>query len=301
MSMSEKRAATRYVLHLNLNTTALEAAGNFYTEVFGLEVRMKSSGDDGDWRFHGIPDPVSSAAWFLYDGRGPRVSPALEIIQWRKPATRTEVYPDVAHRGMSAVTFRVPTLDGLAERALAAGGQVVGELADAGVLLRDPDGAYVEVRPDAQLPGSRLAAARIGCADLDASLRFFDVLGFDVTSPPRDGELTVGNRRRTLRSASVALPSASVDLVLTQWLDPVADEPPHAQLWTQGFVRMAISVDDLDEALAVLRDRGIETPEPQTFGMEGTKTGALTVVFLTDPDGFTVELVHRPPRYFGSS
>jgi hypothetical protein len=34
------------------------------------------------------------------------------------------------------------------------------------------------------------------------------------------------------------------------------------------------------------------------FRTPGPKIGALMVPFLRDPDGFTVDVVHRPPRHF---
>jgi len=100
------------------------------------------------------------------------------------------------------------------------------------------------------------------------------------------------------RVAAVAVAGNDVVLQLTQWLDGMTAEPPHERLNTRGMVRMAVSVDDLDEALAALAERGLDVLGVQEFALPGTRIGSLRVLFLHDPDGFTVELVHRPPRHF---
>lgn len=289
----------KHVLHLNLNTTDIEASSRFYCDLLGLDLRMQSEGDDGDWRFHGIADPVASAGWFLYDDRGPRTSPALELVEWRRPATAGAAYPDLVHRGLTSVGFVVPAPHELEEHVAAAGGSVVGPLGDGGLLVRDPDGVHVELLPQDDPAGPpRLRTARIGCSDLDASLAWYARLGFAPTSDPLEAELSVADRTLHLRSARVALASRAVELELTQWRHPLAEQPAEGRLWHRGMVRMAISVEDLDQAIAALHDAGLPCPEPQFFAMPGTAVGGLRVLFLTDPDGFTVELVHRPSRHF---
>jgi catechol 2,3-dioxygenase-like lactoylglutathione lyase family enzyme len=298
LSTAAPAVTARHVVHLNLNTTDIEASSQFYVDLLGLDLRMKSEGDDGDWRFHGIEEPASSAGWFLYDDRGPRTSPALELVEWRRPATAGEAYPHLVHRGLTSVRFAVPSLDGLAERTVDGGGTVVGPLGDDGLLVRDRDGVHVELVPVAGRSSTQLAAARIGCADLEASLDWYAALGFAPTSEPTTSTLDVAGTPVRLRSATVALADGALQVVLTQWLDPAADAPAEGRLWYRGMVRAAVSVDDLDEAMAGLRAAGRPCPEPQYFAMPGTSIGGLRVLFLTDPDGFTVELVHRPPSHF---
>jgi catechol 2,3-dioxygenase-like lactoylglutathione lyase family enzyme len=291
--------SARHVLHLNLNTSDLEASVRFYRELLGLNERMRSGGDDGDWRFHGIDEPVSSVAAFLYDDRGPRTSPALELVEWRRPTTAGKAYEQFTHRGAGSVRFGVRSLKGAAEKAAAHGGEVVSELGPDGLLVRDPDGVYAELVTATGLQGdAQVAGTRIGCADLDASLGWYAALGFSSTSAPADVELVVAGKRLRARTATVALPDGSADLALTQWLDPVAEQPAERRLWFRGMVRMAISVEDLDASIAALTGAGWKCPEPQSFPLDGTPIGVLRVMFLNDPDGFTVELVHRPAEHF---
>jgi catechol 2,3-dioxygenase-like lactoylglutathione lyase family enzyme len=293
--------AAKNLLHLNLNTVDLDIASQFYVQLLGLDLRMKSGADDGDWRFHGIQEPVSSAGWFLYDDRGPRTSPALELVGWHRPATAGAAYGQFAHRGLGSVRFSVPSLDGLAAATTAGGGEVVGPIGAEGLLIRDTYGVYVELQPDPHLSatgGGRLSSARIGCADLDESLQWYADLGFAAVGEPAETELEIDGKTLRLRSVAVALPNASITLELTQWLDPVATEPAESRLWYRGMVRMAISVEDLDAAMAALSAGGWTVPEPIYFALPGTPIGGLRVLFLTDPDGLTVELVHRPSKHF---
>lgn len=297
--MTDARVPTRQVLHLNLNTKDIGPAADLYVDAFGLDLRMKSRDDNGDWRFHGLADPVDSAGWFLYDDRGPRASPAIELVEWFRPPTAGTSYSTLPHLGMVSLGLSVPALAESVRVVVTAGGQVVEESPSGAeeprALLRDRDGVFLEVRENGTGASSRIDYARIGVSDLDRSVAFFVLLGFQPTGQPADEVQVHGHRARV---AVVGLPGATVELVLTQWLEAAPVEPPHAELWTQGMVRMAVSVDDLDDAVAALRARGVDVPDVHVFALPGTTIGSLPVLFLTDPDGLTVELVHRPPRHF---
>lgn len=113
-----------------------------------------------------------------------------------------------------------------------------------------------------------------------------------------------GQTRPRIRSVRVgtadpekSMSYGEVELVLTQWRDQPTEEPPQDRPWTQGMVRMTVSVDDPDTAIAALEDSGPEFPEKLEF-KPGTKIGSPRVLLLGDPEGFAVELVHRPPRHF---
>jgi catechol 2,3-dioxygenase-like lactoylglutathione lyase family enzyme len=289
-----------HFLHLNLNTTDAAAAKSFYTDVFSLKGRMQGGSDDGDWRFHGLEEPVSSEAEFFYDERGPRTSPGLEVIQWKRPATGGSAYPQFAHRGMTSVQYAVPSLDAIAVEIERAGGSIVGKLGDNGLLAQDLDGVRLELNPqtDPEATKPRVAGARIGCADLDASLDWYGFLGFEPDGSPQEQVLDVAGQQVRFRSARVALPAKSIAFELTQFLDPIATEPAQPNLWFRGMVRCAISVENLDDTIDYIKSAGRPSPEPQEFAMPAP-IDSLRVLFLTDPDGFTVELVHRPSSRFG--
>jgi hypothetical protein len=49
------------------------------------------------------------------------------------------------------------------------------------------------------------------------------------------------------------------------------------------------------------RAAGSDPPEPVYFPLPGTGIDGLRVLFINDPDGFTVELVHGPGEHFAVS
>jgi lactoylglutathione lyase len=56
-----------------------------------------------------------------------------------------------------------------------------------------------------------------------------------------------------------------------------------------GYNHIAITVDDMDEALASLSEQGIEPEKPPYTVSEG---GSL-LCFVRDPDGYRIELIER--------
>ena len=57
-----------------------------------------------------------------------------------------------------------------------------------------------------------------------------------------------------------------------------------------GFEHLAIEVESLADATARLTEAGLEPGEPVLHGDDGPKTS-----WLTDPDGYRIELVEWPP------
>ena len=56
-----------------------------------------------------------------------------------------------------------------------------------------------------------------------------------------------------------------------------------------GYGHVAVTVDDLDAALAGLADKGIE-PERPPYAV---REGGSRICFVRDPDGYRVELIER--------
>jgi lactoylglutathione lyase len=57
-----------------------------------------------------------------------------------------------------------------------------------------------------------------------------------------------------------------------------------------AYGHIAIGVDDLDETLARLKERGIE-PEREPYRV---REGGSRLAFVRDPDSYRVELIERP-------
>jgi lactoylglutathione lyase len=114
---------------------------------------------------------------------------------------------------------------------------------------------------------------RIG--DIDRSVAFYEALGFEELRrmPIRDEAINV----------FMGLPGDGPRLELT-FNHGVSEY----ELGT-GYNHIAITVADIEEALANLSEQGIEPEKPPYSVREG---GSL-LCFVRDPDGYRIELIER--------
>ncbi len=111
--------------------------------------------------------------------------------------------------------------------------------------------------------------------DADASVRFYGALGFE----PR-GRLNF----ETAYNVYLGLPGDGDTLELT--VNRGREEPYDVGT---GFNHVAITVDDLDAALATLAELGVE-PEKPPYHPGGREELPL-ICFVADPDGYRIELI----------
>src|ERR1700744_6188068 len=109
------------LLHTNLNTVDVSAAAQFYADVLGLSPGMKTARTAADGRALGVAGAPVTECWFLYDHRGPRTAPAVEVLEWEQPATIGEHPAEQHHTGITAIGFAVPSLELVRDRATALG------------------------------------------------------------------------------------------------------------------------------------------------------------------------------------
>lgn len=113
--------------------------------------------------------------------------------------------------------------------------------------------------------------------DLDRSLGFYTALGYAEL-----GRVEAGDGTRLVILKFPGEPAASLELV---------HRPASARIDAgSGFDHLAIQVDTLATILETLAEAGLE-PEPVQYpgGPHGPKTS-----WLTDPDGYRIELVEWP-------
>jgi lactoylglutathione lyase len=115
---------------------------------------------------------------------------------------------------------------------------------------------------------------RIG--DIDRSVAFYEALGFEELSrkPIRDEAINV----------FMGLPGDGPRLELT-YNHGVSEY----ELGT-GYNHIAITVADMDAALAGLAEQGIE-PEKPPYSV---RAGGSLLCFVRDPDGYRIELIEKP-------
>ena len=116
--------------------------------------------------------------------------------------------------------------------------------------------------------------------DLDRSLDFYTALGYAEL-----GRVAIGDGARLVILKFPGEPAASLELV---------HRPGGGRVDVgSGFDHLAIQVDALAATLERLTDAGLE-PGPVQYpgGPDGPKTS-----WLTDPDGYRIELVEWPPGH----
>lgn len=289
--------ATRF-LHVNMNTDPVDVTANWYREVLGMRVGMRSRSHVTDAAGMGFDQPIEVDACFAYDHRGGRRSQALELVQWVEPVVIGSPYADPAAVGMQAVGFRVPPalipedpslLTG--ERLLTLGGD---PLVDA--VTRDPEGVRVELITDHEVTAPVFGHVRMNCADLEQTLSWYESIGFTRQNGRRAAtwRKNDGTSRNVLVQA-VRLPSGA-DFVLELTVSvPATAGRAHSRANTRGLFRMALAVEDVHEAVRSARaNADIEASNPSWVPLPGTPRGGIWASFFTDPDGVMVEFVGLP-------
>jgi catechol 2,3-dioxygenase-like lactoylglutathione lyase family enzyme len=280
-------------LHCNLNVSTLASAAGVY-ESLGLRVKMRSRAEDQDATAMGLGHATTSEAWFLYDARGGRGAPAVELVEWIAPKTSEEAYGHPGEVGMQALGFDVPDV-GEAVRAAAAQGAHPrpGGPAGVGGTVLDADGVALELSP-APVESPLLRYARIVCADLERSARWYRLLGFD----PIGAQGTIcwehaGEETEVVEQRLSLAGPAPLELRLTAWPSRPATAA-HSQANDRGLFRMALAVPDVRVAVEAARQSGaIEASDASFIPLPGTPLGGLWVSFFRDPDGVMVEYVER--------
>jgi lactoylglutathione lyase len=114
--------------------------------------------------------------------------------------------------------------------------------------------------------------------DIDRSVAFYEALGFE------------DRRRMPIREEAInvfmGLPGDEDRLELTYNFGVDSYD------MGTGYGHIAVSVDDIDETLARLKEQGIE-PEREPYRV---REGGSRICFVRDPDGYRIELIDRSGR-----
>ncbi len=140
-------------------------------------------------------------------------------------------------------------------------------------------------------------------SDLDRSIAFYrDLLGLELVSQWDSAQpylrTVVGFPEAELRIALLRLPGAAAavsghHLELLEYRAP-RGAPGDPRTCNPGNAHVAFMVDDVDQAYAELRARGVRFKSAPVEITHGRNRGAKAVYFL-DPDDITLELV-QPAR-----
>jgi catechol 2,3-dioxygenase-like lactoylglutathione lyase family enzyme len=289
----------RRFLHCCYCCRDAETASQLFSEGLGLEERMRSADGPVDGRQMGFPGNVVTDARFVYDKRGSRVSPAIEVQQWIDPPTVGEPYFRPNEVGFQALGVGVKELTDVIERLTRFGCTQVEDgplstLAGAATTMLDPTGVNIDLlEADGLEHPTQLVHLRATCSNLERSIAWYATLGFEVVARTSDARSSFARLR---------LPDEPFALILTEWHDPPSQGRPYDTGNHAGLYRFAIAVDDTRTAYDALLHAGwpLMSP-PQSVQLGGTTVPDMWIAFLEDPDGLVVELVERPRSAFKAS
>jgi catechol 2,3-dioxygenase-like lactoylglutathione lyase family enzyme len=289
-------------LHCNYNCVDLDGLERWYNELFSLRTVMASESRGGDASSFGLFGPSSSNVKFLYDHRGARRTTSLELVEWLAPATWGVPYEHPWDWGLQSVGFAVPDLDAVADKVASLGGSIV-RRGERTLLLRDPEGVNVEVFVDAIESGEQ-RYLRMVCSDLERTADWWGALGYTESASPiaaPGGEFWEGDDEHQIvaERALVGADDPSFAMLLTTWSGPVPVGATYGMPFHEGLYRIALAVENVDQAFDDLRAAGLAIQPPAHHDLKGTpiKEG-LTILFIRDPDKVLIELVERPRSFF---
>jgi lactoylglutathione lyase len=140
-------------------------------------------------------------------------------------------------------------------------------------------------------------------SDIERSVAFYESLGLELGARWTNGEpyigVEVGYPGVTLEIAVMTVPGTPVVLELLEYqgVDSAAIDPATANPGTGHF---CLAVEDLEGMYAQLCEAGIEFISPPQTPTIGPNQGG-RAIYLTDPDGFRVEMLQSPRTMVGGS
>jgi catechol 2,3-dioxygenase-like lactoylglutathione lyase family enzyme len=293
----------RRFMHVCYVCYDVEAATTFLAETLGLREVMRTPSERVFDNLLGFEREVESPTVFMYDHRGPRVSPSVEVQQYVEPPTTGTPSLDAFEIGLKSLGFTVPSVDETLVKLLAAGCKAIATEASpfgtTWTTVVDPNGITLELVEDPALTGpSQMRHLRITVSDLSKSVPWYKNLGFavvgqvDVDSPSFLGHDGLGEGK----AVRMRLPDEPFEVILIEWTNPKAHGAHYPSPNHAGLFRCALQVFDTIAATDAMKAAGTEFvrgPVRMTLNVDAQLDMWLS--FLADPDGILYEFVGRPP------
>jgi len=299
------RPARRF-LHMCYCCADESVVTDFFVDALGMKNTMRTSGGYSSGAILGIDRDTNSVASFVYDRRGPRTSPAIEVQGWYDPTPIGTPSIDPFEVGIKAIGFAVPSVDATVATLRAMGCTVLADGSSpfdqrfAAVL--DPRNVTIEVLEDPSLDGaSQMHHLRHTVTSLDESLPFYEMLGFTVIERGSitDGSFLGAHRDVDGEFARVRLPDEPFELRLIQWSSPAGHGRHYTDPNQAGLFRAALGVDDTRASYAEMTANGATFDRPpMEVELSGTPVPDMWITFISDPDGIPYEFVQRPRSAF---
>ncbi len=245
---------------------------------------------------------------------------SIDLIQFNIPFNEEPPYSSPIHLGMAYAALGTSSFDAdynfLRAQGISFLSQPVGNAGERFVFMQDPDGVFLKLTENSsQLidNGSTtninsMPHIGINVSNFEESLSFYQSLGYtDVEMLPEQGSAEEAaayglDAPFARRGADISLAGGDGHtLRLIQWLEPFNGQPPYPPPISHiGIHRIALAVANLDSAVDVLTEQGVEFLSEIAPCCSGTGLDETGIINAIDPDGIFVELVgpieQRPPQ-----
>jgi len=293
------------IYHCNSNCSDLDVAVTFY-EALGLHRVLRTVPSKNQTGSAFGLDEVAWDAWILHSDDG-LDGLSLDLLEWKTPLP-TGTAPGLdGEPGYNRLMITTPDLEATIERAVAAGGTLVGGPVEveAGpdrprlAMVLDPDGVPVQLL---QSEKTSITQVVVNCADIEESIAYYrDVMGLKPVFEPTEMEWTKdlfgGGTDKRVRGAILADAGSVFTVALIQWLDPAPKTAVRVRGANElGLFRMAWSTTDCAADEAVVRAAGSTPFVPTEELSVGDDLPLLLVLFWPGPNGECLELIETTDR-----
>ena len=305
-ALSIEKPARRF-LHICYCCDDDQEVADFLIAAFDLVPVMRTADQYNPGTVLGLDYEVHSIGNFIYDRRGPRTSPAIEVQGWYDPVTVGKPPADGLHMGVNALGLAVPSVDATLDRLKDLGCTVLADgsspTAARFASVRDARGVTLDVVEDESLQEgeSQLNHLRINIARIDESLVFYEMLGFELLSrtPFTDGSFAGVDGAVEAEMARLRLPDEPFEIHLIEWTTPSSHGAHPTDPFHAGLFRAALGVDDTRASYEYLKGTGATFDrEPLQVELPDTPVPDMWITFITDPSGVPWEFVQRPRSIF---
>lgn len=293
----------------------LDKAIEFYGKLLGLVVPAAQapgprpfSTDPAIRNMFGIPS--AQLRWVVARIPGPNLG--VEMVE-AKDIDRKPVMPRPQDPGSMTLVLIVRDIDKAFAPLKSAGVSVVtpgggpisfGANNARGVIVRDPDGHFVELLQPSPLPETTAppdaniidARVRITVADTDRAMQLYrdqfqfqPQLGSFGTIPLLD---LMGLKGSQVRLTTAQVPGSALRMEFVE-IKGVERSPVRPRIQDPGATRLQIRVKDLDSTIGKLKASGSSVVS--AGGVPATLQGGIRAAIMPDTDGLYFVLIQAPP------
>jgi len=293
----------------------VEKSVDFYQNVLGMD--LQGTPPTGPRPYLDTPAIVN-----LYDAPGAqyRVGVALvpaspmraELVEW-KGVDRAPVHPRYQDPGAATLILTVRDLNPILARVkksgspiLTTGSEPVRLNDSSAIMLRDPDGFYVELiqpdSPSAAPAGNMLSVSfAFTVSDTERMMQVFrDTLGFQpqtsVIQYDKARLTLMGLPRAEIRRTTALVPGTTFEIEFLEFAG-IDRKPVHSRPRDPGSPLLRLLVRDLDSALKAITSAGVKVASHEGNPVTLVNpNGGLRAAIAAAPDNLFVQLLQQLPK-----